>query len=155
MRGGDIGCYEAVHIVASSPALGNLNDTSLSNWGCSVHEAFTEYPSSGPAGFQALAIAANVNGTGTQEFGDGSYGLPYVISRGATPAKCGDGVWDENLGEECDDGNTVNGDGCSLGCKCEVGFVGNGRGGCNSVATTTTGGGYGPPPTETPGGGYC
>jgi cysteine-rich repeat protein len=34
-----------------------------------------------------------------------------------TTAVCGDGVTDD--GEECDDGNLVNGDGCSSACACE------------------------------------
>ncbi len=33
---------------------------------------------------------------------------------------CGDGI---RLGEECDDGNTESGDGCSRDCKVETGFV--------------------------------
>jgi|GEM_PF-3810782 len=35
-----------------------------------------------------------------------------------TPTACGDGV--ESAGEECDDGNTVDGDGCSAACLDEV-----------------------------------
>ncbi|KAM8934565.1 pappalysin-1 [Pelodytes ibericus] len=35
---------------------------------------------------------------------------------------CGDGVIQEDLGEECDDKNKLNGDGCSLFCKQEVSF---------------------------------
>ena len=31
--------------------------------------------------------------------------------------RCGDGVVDAEYGEECDDGNLVNGDGCSSTCK--------------------------------------
>lgn len=71
-------------------------------------------------------------GVGSQEFGDGTIGLPYILSRGATPAKCGDGTWDASLGEECDDGNAVNGDGCSLSCKCESGLP-KGDGTCESA----------------------
>jgi hypothetical protein len=81
-----LSCYDKVHIVASSPALGALNDADLSNWGCSIHEAFSLYPSIGVNGFQALAIAQDVIGDGSQTFGDGTVGLPYIISRGATPA---------------------------------------------------------------------
>jgi cysteine-rich repeat protein len=33
---------------------------------------------------------------------------------------CGDGVVDSDLGEECDDGNTVPGDGCSPACTLEI-----------------------------------
>jgi hypothetical protein len=93
----------------------------LSNWSCSVHEAFSVYPSVGTNGFQALAIAQNILGVGSQTFGDGTMGLPYIISRGATPAGCGNGIWEPAFGEECDDG-PLNGStdpgGCSASCKC-------------------------------------
>jgi cysteine-rich repeat protein len=128
---GNLDCYNNAHIVASSPALATLDDAALSDWSCSVHEAFASYPSIGINGFQALAIAKDIMGVGSQEFGDGTAGLPYIISRGATPAKCGDGKWDKDLGEECDDGNTMNGDGCSASCKCESGMP-NGDGTCKN-----------------------
>ena len=48
-------------------------------------------------------------GTGSKTFGDGTKGLPYIISRGATPPKCGDSVWDEKFDEECDDRNLIKG----------------------------------------------
>ncbi|KAF7909357.1 uncharacterized protein EAF01_003075 [Botrytis porri] len=118
---GNLDCYNKAHIVASSPALGTLNDAALSSWSCSVHEAFSSYPSVGINGFQALGIAQDVIGVGSQTFGDKTIGLPYIISRGATPAGCGDGKWEASLNEECDDGNTVAGDGCSASCKCESG----------------------------------
>ena len=41
----------------------------------------------------------------------------------ACTSACGDGNVDTNLGEECDDGNHVSGDGCSINCKVEAGFV--------------------------------
>lgn len=131
----------------------SLDDESLSDWSCSVHEAFSSYPSVGTNGFQALAIAEDILGVGSQTFGDGTVGLPYIISRGATPAKCGDGVWDEEFGEECDDGNILNGDGCSLSCKCESGLP-KGDGTCYPKNGTTpdgpTGTGYSHPPTPYP-----
>jgi fibro-slime domain-containing protein len=37
------------------------------------------------------------------------------------PAGCGNGALDDN--EECDDGNTVSGDGCSLACRQETDFA--------------------------------
>ncbi|RDW59063.1 hypothetical protein BP5796_11987 [Coleophoma crateriformis] len=126
---GNLGCYDTAHIVASSPALGTLSDPDLSNWGCSVHEAFTRYPTVGINAFQALAIAQDVAGDGSRTFGDGTAGVPYIISRGATPSGCGDGRFDPTLGEECDDGNLLNGDGCSLSCKCESGRS-DGNGNC-------------------------
>lgn len=137
----------------------SLDDESLSGWSCSVHEAFASYPSVGTNGFQALAIAQDILGVGSQTFGDGTRGLPYIISRGATPAKCGDGVWDEKFGEECDDHNLLNGDGCSLSCKCESGLP-KGDGTCYPSNTTTPGGPTGTgsthPPTSYPSasGGY-
>ncbi|KAF2877573.1 hypothetical protein BDV95DRAFT_480741 [Massariosphaeria phaeospora] len=153
---GNLDCYNKVHLVASSGAMDSLDDESLSDWSCSVHEAFSSYPSVGTNGFQALAIAEDILGVGSQTFGDGTVGLPYIISRGATPAKCGDGVWDEEFGEECDDGNTLNGDGCSLSCKCESGLP-KGDGTCYSGNTTIpdgpTGSGY-HPPTGYPSGPY-
>ena len=33
---------------------------------------------------------------------------------------CGDGILSPNNGEECDDGNNIDGDGCSADCKIEV-----------------------------------
>ncbi|GIU68715.1 MAG: hypothetical protein KatS3mg001_565 [Candidatus Pacearchaeota archaeon] len=33
---------------------------------------------------------------------------------------CGDGILDTSLGEQCDDGNTVSGDGCSSICQIEI-----------------------------------
>lgn len=35
--------------------------------------------------------------------------------------KCGDGILTED--EECDDGNTTDGDGCNSSCKIEDGFI--------------------------------
>jgi len=149
---GQLSCYNKVHLVANSDAMDTLDDKSLSNWSCSVHEAFSSYPTSGKDGFQALAIAQDIDGEGSRTFGDGTKGLPYIISRGATPAKCGDGVWDPKFGEECDDGNLINGDGCSLSCKCESGRP-KGDGTCYPRDTTTkpgpTGTGYPTPSGHT------
>jgi cysteine-rich repeat protein len=85
-----------------------------------VHEAFSVYPSVGLQGFQAIAIADGVVAPGTQTFGDGHSGLPYILTRGATPAGCGNGIYEPSVGEECDDGksNGALGDPCSASCKC-------------------------------------
>lgn len=111
-----VGCYNDVHKVADHPALTGVTDATLSNWSCSVHEAFDSYPSS----FLPLAIANNVTGTGSVTFADGSFGVPYILARGKTlvPIACGNGILEGT--EECDDGNTINGDGCSAQCKKEV-----------------------------------
>jgi cysteine-rich repeat protein len=121
-----VGCFFAgtpeindAHIVATHPALAGLTDVSLSNWNCSVHEVFNSFP----ADFLPLVVAENVGcpsppGTGLN-FGDGSCGTPYVLARGKelVPLGCGDGIVNPGIGEECDDGNTNNGDGCSAQCK--------------------------------------
>ncbi|KAI9640172.1 hypothetical protein NHQ30_011409 [Ciborinia camelliae] len=147
---GNLACYNKAHIVASSPALGTLDDVALSSWSCSVHEAFSSYPSVGINGFEALAIAQDVIGEGSQTFGDKTIGLPYIISRGATPAGCGDGKWESSLNEECDDGNTVSGDGCSASCKCESGRP-TGDGHCLPALTNTTTSIYSPSPSASGG----
>ena len=41
-------------------------------------------------------------GAGNQEFGDSSHGVPFIFVRGATPAGCGDEIWHEDIGEDCD-----------------------------------------------------
>lgn len=42
-----------------------------------------------------------------------------LLQGNVTSPKCGDGTTDYRLAEECDDGNTVSGDGCSETCKVE------------------------------------
>ncbi|KAK6344334.1 hypothetical protein TWF696_007973 [Orbilia brochopaga] len=115
-------CYDDVHIVAESPVLTNITDKVLSNWTCSVHEAFVTYPSTGEQSFVPLAIAENVPGSGSREFSDGTRGIPYILVRGASPIGCGNGRLDP--GEECDDGNTRDGDGCNSACRFESGAQG-------------------------------
>lgn len=107
--------YDDVHIVAVHPALAGTTDTTLSNWGNSVHEVIDGYPAS----FLPLAIARNATGTGYTTFADGSAGVPYIIARGETlsPILCGNGILEDT--EQCDDGNVENNDGCSAQCKIE------------------------------------
>ncbi|ETO24884.1 hypothetical protein RFI_12274, partial [Reticulomyxa filosa] len=90
-------CYDDIHIVSEHPALRNLTDGDLSNWGCSVHEVFSIYPSD----FYPLAIAANIIGEyGTLYFSDGSYGIPYILVQGdaIAPVSC-----THNKTRTCDD----------------------------------------------------
>jgi cysteine-rich repeat protein len=119
-----VGCYNDSHIVAVHPALAGLTDANLSNWSCSVHEAFDSFPSD----FLPLAIAEGIGGSGSLTFPDGSFGVPYILARGeaVSPILCGNGLLE--TGEECDDGNVTNGDGCSAQCKIEIptSFCGDG-----------------------------
>jgi len=141
-------CFNSSHIVAEHPALAGLTDAILSNWSCSVHEAFDSYPTSN---FVPLAIADAVTGAGAMSFADGSSGVPYILARGAVPVDCGDGVVEGP--EQCDDGSTNGtcGDKCSSICRlhwcgdgvvdpgeqCDLG-CGNGAAGSTCSSTCTT-----------------
>lgn len=111
---GNLDCYNKAHIVANHPALEGLTDAQLSNWTCSVHEVIVEYPTN----FAPLAIAQDISGSGSKMFIDHTYGVPYIVARGVTIKSCGNGKLD--LGEECDDGNLIDGDGCSSTCRKET-----------------------------------
>ncbi|KAF8453751.1 hypothetical protein BDZ91DRAFT_768147 [Kalaharituber pfeilii] len=110
---GNLNCYNKAHIVAVHPAIATLTDNDLSNWSCSVHEIISEYPTN----FAPLAIAQDITGPGAREFSDGTKGVPYIVARGVEIIKCGNGKLDP--GEECDDGNRIDGDGCSSTCRKE------------------------------------
>ncbi|MEX1246696.1 MAG: myxococcus cysteine-rich repeat containing protein [Thermoanaerobaculia bacterium] len=111
-------CFNDAHIVAVHPALTGSTDVTLSNWGCSVHNVWNAFPS---ATFLPLAIAEGITGPGNLTFADGTNGIPYILASGGgiTPIGCGNGVI--NPPEECDDGNTLSGDGCSSFCTIEGG----------------------------------
>jgi hypothetical protein len=76
----EVGCFNDAHIVATHPAVSGLTDASLSNWDCSVHEAFDGWPADGPGAFTVLAIARGIGGSYTAP--DGSVGIPYILARG-------------------------------------------------------------------------
>lgn len=71
-----VGCYNDAHIVATHPALDGLTDATLSDWFCSVHEAFDAWPVS----FEVLAIAEGIGSVFTAP--DGTTGTPYILARG-------------------------------------------------------------------------
>ncbi len=71
-----VGCYNSAHIVAVSPALAGLTDDDLSNWSCSVHEAFQTWP----GGLVPLAIAKDFSSSYTAS--DGTQGPPYILAGG-------------------------------------------------------------------------
>lgn len=71
-----VGCFDDAHIVANHPALSGITDAYLSNWGCSVHEAFDTWPDD----FIVLAIARNSGSAYTAP--DGTVGTPYILARG-------------------------------------------------------------------------
>jgi len=69
------GCFDDVEIVATHPALSGLSDSDLSNWGCSVHEAFDNWP----LDFEVLALAVTGDVVTAP---DGTEGTPYIMARG-------------------------------------------------------------------------
>ncbi|KAJ4418315.1 hypothetical protein N0V85_001479 [Neurospora sp. IMI 360204] len=118
-------CLNDAHLVATSDVMISLNDGIASDWNCSVHEVFSDYPREGSGGFNALAVAVNASGPGQQEFADGTVGIPYIIARGATPVGCGNNVTDTKFHEQCDEGK-ANGTPeslCSASCKCIYGMI--------------------------------
>jgi hypothetical protein len=70
------GCFNDAHIVATHPALSGLTDSVLSNWGCSVHEAFDKWPDD----FLVPAIARGIGASFTAP--DGTTGTPHIVARG-------------------------------------------------------------------------
>lgn len=96
--------YDDITSTPEGQALG-IQDTNLD--GCCFHNVFTSFP----AYFDVLAVA-NVPG-------DVIDGVPAYVGGIQTCVLpfCGDGKLDP--GEECDDGNTTDGDGCSAVCTNE------------------------------------
>ena len=73
-----VGCFNDAHITATHPAFADLTDADLSNWSCSVHEAFDKWP----VEFEVLAIAEGIGAAYTAP--DGTTGTPYIVARGVT-----------------------------------------------------------------------
>jgi RHS repeat-associated protein len=69
-----VGCSDSIHIEATSPALSGIDDNLLSNWECSVHEAFDSWPSK----FGVLAVDTNAGSLYTGQ--DGTTGDPYILA---------------------------------------------------------------------------
>src|SRR5262249_39190008 len=68
------GCEDSIHIEATSPALNGIDDALLSNWECSVHEAFDQWPSK----FGVLAVDTDAGSLYRGQ--DGTTGDPYVLA---------------------------------------------------------------------------
>lgn len=135
---GQLSCYNDAHLVANSTALLGIKDEDLSDWSCSVHEVFSNYPKAGMRGFEPLVIAQGATGAGNLTFADNSTGVPYILTKFATPIGCGNGIWESRLGEECDYGDSNGHDNstCTLSCRCIYGALRNGT--CSSVNNSTS-----------------
>ncbi len=85
-------CHNAIHIVASSPALNGLTDAILSNWSCSDHNFFHSWPPSfiplavavvpGPAAPGGPFVYPGFVGQPAPPPPAPSYGFPYILARG-------------------------------------------------------------------------
>jgi hypothetical protein len=73
-------CFDNAHIVQKHPALAGLTDASLSNWGCSVQEAFDRFS---PA-FLVLAVALDDPNSPLIP-SDPTSGSPWILARGFAP----------------------------------------------------------------------
>lgn len=119
---GDVGGHWDAHQVAMDPGMVLVSDAILSNWfPTSSRELFESFP----ATFSPHVIVEDGTGPLALSFPDGSSGIPYVLSRGATMSLCGNGEVDP--GELCDDGNYVSGDGCSEDCFVDPIVCGDGN----------------------------
>jgi hypothetical protein len=118
------------HLVASSPGFITLtNDSSINvDFEQDVSNIFIDFPTSGPGGFEVAVITTKTGSNdGVRAFADGSSGAPFVITRGATPVGCTNGIYEGQFGEECDPksallSNTT--DVCNQSCKCLKNFPG-------------------------------
>lgn len=68
----------------------------------------------GGAGGSVVAVCGNGSVEGAEACDD--MGESATCNDDCTPAECGDGVLNVTAGEECDDGNTMGGDGCEATC---------------------------------------
>ncbi|EPS39833.1 hypothetical protein H072_6258 [Dactylellina haptotyla CBS 200.50] len=74
-------CWDEIHIVSKHKLMTRIGDENLSNWSCSVHEVFYEYPQANPDFFLPIAIVEGVTVRDTPTFADGTSGTPYIIGR--------------------------------------------------------------------------
>jgi cysteine-rich repeat protein len=70
---------------------------------------------------QAASLAVGTYYVKVEEFGNNGTTPFYVLGINLKPPACGDGIL--QLGEQCDDGNLVAGDGCSPTCGLEGNFL--------------------------------
>jgi cysteine-rich repeat protein len=68
-------CADDVHVVGSHPTLAAVDDETLSDWQCSVHEVFERWP----ADYRVVAIARDLGAA--FRGADGVVGTPYIVAR--------------------------------------------------------------------------
>jgi len=109
-------------VICGNGIVEGAEECDISNTGCAVNyhcdnTCVCIQDSSGcTPGSPACTFGACVGGIRTGTCNDGC--STYPISQTCVSALCGDGALDS--GEECDDGNTLSGDCCSLDCEQEL-----------------------------------
>jgi len=99
--------FDDISATAEGMTLG-ISNTNLD--GCCFHNVFTKLP-------PFLDVLAVANEPADPDYDDEPV---FIGGRGTCLLPfCGDGVLDP--GEECDDGNNIDGDGCSAACRIETG----------------------------------
>jgi fibro-slime domain-containing protein len=97
---------------------------------CSANQALDPGLTGGNNGTGA-AVGASASGGSSATDGNGATtGIVDVQATQATPG-CGNGMADP--GEECDDSNTMGGDGCSAACRVEEGWTCPAVGPCSAI----------------------
>jgi len=149
----------SVRVVAQSAVTGNYSDLTNFQGGYFIdlpNELPATYDSSlDPSTLPADAVVVGSGAVQTFEVTAQSSAvfIDWLVDSSICHAPyCGDGVVDAN--EQCDDGNAVDGDGCSATCtiesycgdgtldpgeQCDDGNTANGDG-CSAICTTETGG---------------
>jgi len=123
------GCSRLCEIEEIEPVCGNAlveegeqcdDNNTVNGDGCSA-TCQSEPPPPPPPGCGDGVVNA------TEECDDS--GESETCNTDCTTSACGDGVRNATAGEQCDDGNTVAGDGCGASCQNESGGGGGGGGG--------------------------
>ena len=120
-------------------AISVLTINALALSGCGSPNTGSSGPGSANAGVGGAGAAGttNVTGNGSSQFQLGSGGTAGAAGssahQGTAPPGCGDGVVNQSS-EQCDDGNTLAGDGCSGTCQVEPNHTCPPQGGACSVS---------------------
>ncbi len=96
---------------------GNMNSNDGCSYSCTIESGYTCTGSPSVCGMGSFSSAAS--SAPASSVSSSSFSIPSSVGGGTT--LCGDN--EVGGGEQCDDGNTVNGDGCSALCMAEDGFA--------------------------------
>ncbi len=141
-------CADGSSCIADTGCAGIGNGKCLprNGGGCSetcLHEGST---GSAVCGNDSIELGEDCDNT------PGCHPVSCLHTGSTAPAVCGDGSVDKNLGEDCDDGNIIDGDGCSSIClnegaslenSCDICFKSSDYGGsshaCSDCSSCTLG----------------